>query len=152
MADSSASTLDYEDPNPPRLTPDQWGRSVAHSYKVTAARMSHEDNERLNDLLKAYNDAGALSEEAGELVVGWAATTIDNNRMAGFLSDAVDRIADGDEADVPRIPPRTRSRHWDGAYTLFAAEDTDQAVAGAFILQLLSIQEAACDLQSVRRN
>ena len=30
-------TLDYDDPDPPRMTPDQWGRSVAHSHKVMAA-------------------------------------------------------------------------------------------------------------------
>lgn len=144
--------LDYDDPDPPRLTPDQWGRAVAHSPKVTAARMHLQDEKRMNQLLETYNEAGALSEEASDSVLGWAIKTVDNDRMAGFLSDAISRIAHGDEADVPRIPPRTRNQHWDAAYTLFAADNTDYAVAGAFIFQLLAIQEAACDLQDVRRN
>mgnify|MGYP007124919507 CR=1 FL=1 len=149
---SGPTTPKYDDPDPPRLTPDQWGRSVAHSYKVTAARMAHQDNQRMNQLLGVFNEAGALSEKASELVFGGAVETVESDRMAGFLSDAIGRMGQGDTADVPRIPPRTRNRHWDGAYALFAAEDTDQAVAGAFILQLLSIQEAACDLQTARRN
>jgi hypothetical protein len=44
-------TLDYDDPDPPRMTPDQWGRAVAHSPKVTAARMHVQDEKRMNQLL-----------------------------------------------------------------------------------------------------
>lgn len=144
--------LTYEDPDPPRLTPDQWARAVAHSPKVTAARMHDQDNQRMNQLLETYNEAGALTPEAGDAVMGWARSVLESGRMAGFISDAVARIDQGDDADVPRIPPRTRNRHWDAAYDLFAADNVDRAVAGAFVLQLLAIQEAACDLQSIRRN
>jgi hypothetical protein len=82
----------------------------------------------------------------------WARTTIQNARMVEFITEAVARIDEGGSADVPRIPPRTRNRHWDAAYELFSSDNTDEAVAGAFVMQLLAIQEAACDIQAVRRN
>lgn len=72
-----------------------------------------------------------------------------------LVPDVFEKLMDDldyDDPDPPRIPPRTRNRHWDAAYELFGSDNTDAAVAGAFIMQLLAIQEAACDIQSVRRN
>ena len=145
-------TLDYDDPDPPRMTLDQWGRAVAHSSKVTAARMHVQDEKRMNQLLETYNEAGALSETASTAIMEWAKAVVWNDRVVGFITEAIARIDEGDSADPPRIPPRTRNRHWDAAYELFESDNTDAAVAGAFIMQLLAIQEAACDIQAVRRN
>ena len=55
-------------------------------------------------------------------------------------------------AETTRLLPRTWNRHWDAAYELFGSDNTDYAVAGAFVMQMLAIQEAACDIQSVRQN
>ena len=151
--------MDYEAPrstndeSPARLTPGQWERSKTRSYEVAGRRLGSEERDRMSERLEGYSEqAVTLTAETEAAVMKWARTTVGNARMVGFISETIGRTKQGSAGILPRIPPPTRSHHWEAARPFFESSDEDEALAGALVFYFLSVQQAAYELHEVRYN